>query len=70
MGVVVTVHRPDPPWSEDWQAWIGWDGDGRADDVTGWIIGAGPTRDAAVTEAVAELEAAVEKLRTKPPEAE
>lgn len=48
----------------EWLVWLGLEGDGDpSTNVSGFVIGVGATRDAAVAAAVADLEAAVESLQ-------
>lgn len=54
---------------DDWLVWIGLEGDGDISrEGLGFVIGVGKTRDAAVAEAVADLEAVVARLQEAPPE--
>lgn len=50
------------------EVWIGLDDDWHPPDGFSFIIGTGVTRDQAVAEAVADLEAALERLQQPPVE--
>ena len=49
---------------DDWNVWIGLPEQDPLLDPYGFIIGSGATKEAAITEAVASLEAATERLQS------
>jgi hypothetical protein len=51
---------------DDWQVWISLDDHDPLNDPFGFIIGTGKTRDAAVADAVRDLEAILEQLQAPP----
>lgn len=50
----------------DWHVWMSLEDHDPLDDAFGFIIGSGETRDAAVADAVASLEAATARLQSPP----
>lgn len=58
------IHVVEPSeMSPKWQVWISLDNDGGILQGEAFIIGIGATRDEAVAEAVADLEAQIEQLQ-------
>lgn len=65
MKLLITSPRHE---GGEWCVWCGLDevGADPSNDLYGFVIGAGRTRDEAVAQAVAELEAATEELQAPP----
>jgi hypothetical protein len=63
LSVVVTYSRGEQEHEQQWDVWIGLPGSDPEVDRFGFVAGVGRTRDLAVADAVAALEATVERLQ-------